>query len=95
MIGGVVTNVFFRRDGETVVIDVVDRVRLGDKAQIEVVRDSESEKIWLGDSVWWQGRNAHWTAANHVWPRSPHNLSLEIGKDVDVVLDKIGPSKVL
>jgi len=68
-------------------VDVCDRPysRL-ETCTIYVERNETSERIQVGDSIWWQGRNAMWTPQD--------SQRLRAGVDHDIVIPRIGYSGV-
>lgn len=58
-VGGKVTEVIVKEN--SVYIDTIDH---GVKCAIYVERNDDSERVSLGDSVWWQGRSAYWSTAS-------------------------------
>lgn len=60
-VGGKVIDIV--RDTETVWINTDDGY---EKCAIYVNRDSNSERVTIGDIVWWQGRIAYWTTADRI-----------------------------
>ena len=53
---------------------------------IYVVKNADSDKIEIGDSIWWQGGYAYWT---------PQNSNREkCGVDYDIKIPRIGFSGV-
>jgi hypothetical protein len=59
MVGGKVIEVI-QMDGR-VWIDVRDTVHPTDTCAIYVERTPDAERVMIGDSLWWQGREAYWT----------------------------------
>lgn len=55
-VGGKVIDIVRRT--ETVWINTDDGF---DECAIYVYRDTNSERVSIGDSVWWQGRSAYWS----------------------------------
>lgn len=92
MVGGTVIEVV---DLATkVYVNCADKPRgrkKADECAIYVKRTPESEKIEIGDSIWWQGRVAYWTTCAN---RNGHNRGLECGVDYDIPIPRIGYSGV-
>lgn len=59
MVGGKVVEVLFEEN--RIFLNVQDRTYPKDRCGIYVVRDPDSEKIEVGDQVWWQGKIVYWT----------------------------------
>lgn len=64
MVGGIVIEVC-DVDAERIYVDCRCTVRR-DTCAIHVARNVKSEQIQIGDSLWWQGRNAYWTPTSRV-----------------------------
>lgn len=59
MIGGKVNEIVFQSDA--VWLDVQCTTYPKDFSALYVERNTNSEKIQVGDSVWWQGKQLFWT----------------------------------
>ena len=59
MVGGVVIETI--RLPERVWVNVRDRVYERETCAIYVERTVDADSIEIGDSLWWQGREAYWT----------------------------------
>jgi hypothetical protein len=59
MVGGTIVEVLFEKD--RIFLNVQDKTYPKDRCGIYVVRDSDTERIETGDSVWWQGNKVFWT----------------------------------
>lgn len=69
--------------------------RIADTCAINVERNADSERIEVGDSVWWQGRWAMWTPqANRVSSEESERRGLKCGKDFDIQIPRVGYSGV-
>lgn len=88
MVGGKVIEVCDHPlDQNKIYVNVADRPhRRLEECAIYVVRDSNSEQIEIGDSLWWQGRYAYWT------PQS--GTREKCGVDYDIPIERIGFSGV-
>lgn len=92
MVGGKVIEVI-QLDGETWV-DVRDVHDERHTCAIYVERSTNSERIGIGDSLWWQGPWAMWT------PKANHSDSWQgpeprkCGVDYDIQIERIGFSGV-
>jgi hypothetical protein len=84
MVGGIVIEVVFLED--EVFVDCMDSF-YSDTCAIMVKRDEKSEKIDIGDQIWWQGRNAYWTPQKLYNGRGPVT-----GVSCDIALIRIGYS---
>lgn len=62
MIGGKIIETKLTSD--RVWLDVQDTTYPKDICALYVVRNQDSERIRVGDSVWWQGKNLFWTRAD-------------------------------
>lgn len=58
MIGGIVVGV--ARGAENTLVNVEDTTYGSQTLAIRVI-EKESEKIGIGDSIWWHSRKAYWT----------------------------------
>jgi hypothetical protein len=58
---------------------------------IYVERNENSEKIEIGDQIWWQGGFAMWTPAKN---RNPNLEKLKCGVDYDIQIQRVGFSGV-
>ena len=64
-----------------------------DTCAILVERNAASEKIQVGDSIWWQGRRALWTPlANRGSVDSRERAGLKQGVDWDIEIPRVGYS---
>ena len=63
MVGGIVIEVVWRDADDTVFVDCRD-TQYRDTCAIRVERNADSERIEVGDRMWWQGRLAFWTPAD-------------------------------
>lgn len=86
MIGGTVVHVKALQDKIWVECEEDNRPC---KCAIYVDRNSNSEQISPGDSVWWQGGFALWTPY-----KNRGRPGLKSGKDYDIRIPKIGFSGV-
>lgn len=59
MIGGTVVEII--EETERIFLNVQSEVYPTDHSAIYVERDKDSERIELGDTIWWQGRFAYWS----------------------------------
>ena len=86
MVGGTVTEVLKKHDRIW-----VNTAEDHDECAIFIERNTVSESVKLGDSLWWQGENAYWTPVeNHRRPES----ELKCGTDFDIAIPRIGYSGV-
>ncbi len=66
-----------------------------EECAIYVARDDNSQKIEIGDGIWWQGNKAMWTpAANRTNDRQAKKRKLKCGVDYDIVIPRIGYSGI-
>lgn len=96
MIGGTVIEVV---DLATkVYINCIDRPKgrkKGDECAIYVERTENSQKIEIGDSIWWQEGFAMWTPVkNRVSDEEAEKLGLLDGIDYDIKIPRRGHSGV-
>lgn len=63
MIGGIITEVI-QQPGR-IFLNVQDETYPKDRCGIYVEKNADSERIEVGDKVWWQGRTAFWTSPNY------------------------------
>ena len=91
MIGGKVIEVLAVGD-EKLWIDCKDK---NDTCAIHVESDEKSQKISVGDSLWWQGGAAYWTPKeNAISEEDARKRNLRIGVDYEIALRRIGFSGV-
>lgn len=83
---------------EVLFVDCRDRTYSKDTCAIFVERNTESERIEIGDQLWWQGSNAYWTpqanrkpACNH---REHDDCGSRSGVDYDIRIPRVGYSGV-
>ncbi len=102
MVGGIVIEVASVRDRPDVLfVDVADRAG-GPKSKnqtcaIYVEKNPTSEKIEIGDSLWWQGRFAMWTPLANRKPLCDHEHHYSCqrcGVDYDIKIPRVGYSGV-
>lgn len=86
MVGGDVKEVLIR--GDRVWVNAKCRT-YNDECAIWVERNDDSERIRAGDAIWWQGRHAMWTPAEH---RDTPCLYLRCGIQYDIQIPRIGYS---
>jgi hypothetical protein len=96
MVGGTVIEVV---DLATkVYVNCADKPRghkKADECAIYVERNSNAEKIEIGDAIWWQGGSAYWTpCANQVSGKEAKKRGLRCGVDYDIEIPRIGYSGV-
>ncbi len=96
MVGGTVIEVV---DLATkVYINCADKPRgrkKADECAIYVKHTPESEKIQIGDAIWWQGGNAYWTPKdNRLSDEVANARGLSGGVDYDIPIQRIGYSGV-
>lgn len=94
MVGGIVIEVV---DLATkVYINVADRPYSKlEECAIYVERNVDSERIEIGDAVWWQGGFAMWTPqGSRVGGEKAEKRGLKCGKDYDIKIPRIGYSGV-
>jgi hypothetical protein len=96
MVGGTVIEVV---DLATqVYVNCADKPRgraKADECAIYVERTAESEKIEIGDAIWWQGRVAYWTPCqNRVSAQEAGRRGRRCGTDFDIAIPKLGYSGV-
>lgn len=93
MVGGTVIEVCdAEHTKDAIYVDCADWVkgrRHPETCAIYVVRSPDSEKIQVGDSLWWQGEWAYWTPAAN---RSAKGS--KAGVDYDIKIERIGFSGV-
>lgn len=89
MVGGIVIEVSESRTRpELVFVDVKERqAKLTCGVYLE--KNSASLQIQIGDSLWWQGRNAFWTSQA---PKGAHRSADDVMNDVRI--PRIGYSGV-
>jgi hypothetical protein len=86
MVGGkVIERLTF--EGKKVWINCQDNC--GTRCALYVVRDENSEKIKVGDTLWWQGEFAMWTPKENV-----RKVNVKAGVDYDIKIKRIGYSGV-
>lgn len=61
-----------------------------ERCAIYVEKNPNSNKIEIGDAVWWQGRHAMWTPQKN----RNHNEDLKCGVDYDIRIPRVGYSGV-
>lgn len=91
MVGGKAIEVADVKERPGVIfVDVADRGggRRTDTCAIYVERNSNSEKIEIGDSLWWQGGWAMWTPATY------RQGSGKCGVDYDIKIPRVGFSGI-
>jgi hypothetical protein len=90
MVGGKVIGIV-RKRGEPTTVNVEDTHHPGDTCGIEVwerrADNGTPVVIEIGDSIWWQGREAMWTP--HVRTNRPPD---KCGKTWDIHLPRVGYS---
>lgn len=92
MVGGTVIEVSeVSGRPEVLFVDCRDRTYAKDTCAIYVERNQTSERIELGDCVWWQGRHAYWTPQTN---RERDEADLGCGIDFDIPLPRVGFSGV-
>lgn len=95
MIGGVVIEVACVPGRDDVLfVDCAERQNRKAKVQtcaILVERNVSSEKIQVGDSLWWQGQWAMWTPQEN---RGKPDGDVKCGVDFDVRIPRVGYSGV-
>lgn len=93
MVGGTVIGL--ARGPESTLVHVEERhYRIPDRCSIRVVerrRDNgEAVEIGIGDSIWWQGRDAMWT------PKAVRESGIDTGvgcgRTWDIILPRVGYS---
>lgn len=92
MVGGTVIEVVTLK--EKVYINCIDHPagrQIGDQCAIYVERNSTSERVEIGDAIWWQGRVAYWTPCAN---RSGRPKGLRCGIDYDIPIPRMGYSGV-
>lgn len=89
MVGGIVKEVLLR--GDKVWVNA-RCTTYRDECAIYVVRNSDAERIRVGDSIWWQGRMAMWTPYENT--QRPE-AELRCGVDFDIQIPRIGYSGVV
>lgn len=96
MVGGTVIEVVHLAD--RVYINCADFPKdrkKADQCAIYVVRNEVSEKIEIGDAVWWQERLAYWTPiTNRCSDEEAERKGLRQGIDWDIEILRIGFSGV-
>ena len=97
MVGGQVIEVCDHpEDRNRIYVNVADRPykRLKECA-IYVERNEDSERIQIGDSLWWQGRSAFWTPQdNRVSDEEADGRGFRCGVDYDIQIPRVGYSGV-
>lgn len=92
MVGGTVIEVCnAEHRTDAIYVDTADKPAGRTKADtcaIYVERTPESEKIEIGDGLWWQGEWAYWT------PQKNRKPGGECGVDFDIKIQRIGYSGV-
>lgn len=91
MIGGVVIEVIQLPDKTWINCEETDSTL---KCAIYVERSRRSETIRMGDSLWWQSRNAYWTPYEYRQRRRRGESQGKAGVDYDLRLRRIGYSGV-
>ena len=92
MVGGIVIEVV--EQAERVFIDCRD-TKYRDTCSIFVERDKNSERVEIGDMVWWQGHKAFWTPqANRLSEEESDKRGNKHGIHYEIVLKRIGYSGV-
>jgi hypothetical protein len=93
MVGGKVIGLV-RKPGEPTLVNVQD-TRSNDTAGVHVherrADDGEPVEIRLGDSLWWQGREAMWTPGSTPRPRAGGRAE-GCGLTWDIHLPRVGYS---
>lgn len=95
MVGGTVVEVAGVPDRpEVLYLDCVDKPQGRKKADycaILVERNQDSDRIQVGDSIWWQGKTAYWTPVQN---RGGHLTGLKCHVDYDIQIPRVGYSGV-
>jgi hypothetical protein len=94
MVGGTVIEVCnAEHRSDALYVDTIDKPagrKHGDTCAIYVERTAESERIEIGDALWWQGAWAYWT------PKDNRRVDGggKAGVDYDIKISRIGYSGV-
>lgn len=95
MVGGTVVEVASVPERpEVLYLDCVDKPKGRKKADycaILIERNESSDKIQIGDSVWWHGDIAYWTPVQN---RGGHLKGMKCHVDYDIPIPKIGYSGI-
>ena len=97
MVGGTVLEVCDHpTDRHKIYVNVGERpYKRIEECAIYVERNANSEKIELGDALWWQGNFAMWTPqTNRVADSEAERRKLKCGVDYDIQIPRIGFSGV-
>lgn len=97
MVGGTVIEVADQPGRPDVLfVDCADKPRgrrVADTCAINVERNANSERIEIGDSVWWQGGWAMWTPKdNRCAMDEAERRGLKCGVDFDIKIPRVGYS---
>ena len=97
MVGGQVIEVCDHpTERNKIYVNVADRPHSKlNECAIYVERNENSERIELGDDLWWQGRYAMWTPqANRLSDQESEAKGHKCGVDYDIQIPRIGFSGV-
>lgn len=94
MVGGMVITTI--EDGNRIYVNCQERVarRQPETCAIYVVRNSDSEQIRPGDSVWWQGKWAMWTPRKNMVSTNCYKHAAKCGVDFDIQIPRASYSGV-